>query len=62
MANYKKLKNEVYDLIETNTDLSIDRIEEFLEYLQDEDCLNERGIQLRSELWTLFIKEKETKE
>ena len=43
--------------LSANNDLSILRIEEFLEDLQDRDLLNERGISLRNTIWELYIKD-----
>ena len=56
MDNIKKLELiNVY--LHSNNDLSIVRIEEFLEDLQDRDLLNEKGIELRTALWELYIKD-----
>ena len=50
-------QNRVIELITFNNDLSIIKIGEFLEYLQDEDLLNENGKIVKTHLWEQFIKE-----
>lgn len=48
---------EVLNLIKFNNDISIIKIEEFLEYLDDENCLNDKGKNLRASLWRKFVKD-----
>jgi hypothetical protein len=48
---------ELNSFIHGNTDLSILRLEEFLEDLEDRCLLNEKGIKLRNTLWELYIKD-----
>lgn len=42
-----------------NTDLSINRIEEFMETLEDLDLLNDKGIKVRNDLWRKYIYKKD---
>ena len=49
--------DEVLEIIRFNNDISIIKISEFLEYLDDNNMLNEKGSILNLELWERFIKE-----
>lgn len=54
-----KEDNSLSHLIACNIDLSVVRISEFMEYLEDNDLLNEEGINLKTKLWETYIKDTE---
>ena len=51
-------QEEINSLLIFNNDLSILRIEEFLEWLEDGDYLNDNGKELKTTLWQKYICEK----
>jgi hypothetical protein len=57
----EKINNEIHKediegILRFNNDISIIKIEEFLEYLEDSEMLNSRGKLMRTCLWKKFIK------
>ncbi len=49
--------DNVENLIRFNNDIPIIKIEEFMEYLEDDGLLNMKGRELRASLWSRYIKE-----
>jgi len=62
MITLKIVDKDVNELIKFHSDISINKIEEFMETLEDMDLLNNEGKEVRNRLWELFIQEKEEKE
>jgi hypothetical protein len=49
-------KEDVESILRFNNDISIIKIEKYLEYLEDSEMLNSRGKLMRYCLWKKFIK------
>lgn len=50
-------RQDIINMLRANNDLSILKIEEFLEYLDDCGYLTEEGKKLRNAIWRQYIAE-----